>query len=157
MDRPLHARECLAIRVARKLGSADVIDVLADLFVARGMPAHVRSGNGPEFVAKAVRGWIGGVGAEAAFIEPGSPWENGYVESFNGKLRDELLNAEVFNTLREAQVLIERWRLHYNTERPHSSLGYRPPAPDVVTPGAPTPATGPGPAGSAQSCAVAIH
>jgi transposase InsO family protein len=150
-------RECLAIRVARKLGSADVVDVLADLFIARGVPAHVRSDNGPEFVAKAVRGWIGGVGAKAAFIEPGSPWENGYVESFNGKLRDELLDAEAFNTLREAQVLIERWRLHYNTARPHSSLGYRPPAPEVVTPGAPAPPTGPGPAGSAQSRAVTIH
>jgi len=150
-------RECLAIRVARKLGAADVIDVLADLFIARGAPAYVRSDQGPEFVAEAVKGWIGGVGAKTAFVEPGSPWENGYVESFNGKLRDELLDAEVFNTLREAQVLIERWRLHYNTARPHSSLGYRPPAPEVVTPGAPAPPAGPGPAGSAQSRAVTIH
>ncbi len=101
-------RACLAIRVARKLGSADVVDVLADLFIARGVPAHVRSDSGPEFVAAAVRGWIGGAGAKTAFIEPGSPWENGYVESFNGKLQDELLDTEVFNTLREAQVLIER-------------------------------------------------
>ena len=107
---------------------------MADLFIVRGVPAHVRSYNGPELVAKAVRGWIGGVGARAAFIEPGSPWENGYVESFNGKLRDELLRAEVFNTLREAQVLIEQWRQHYNTARPHSALGYRPPAPEVITP-----------------------
>ena len=150
-------RECLAIRVARKLGSADVVDALADLFLTRGTPAHVRSDNGPEFVAKAVRGWIGGVGATAAFIEPGSPWENGYVESFNGKLRDELLDAEAFNTLAEAKVLIERWRRHYNTARPHSSLGYRPPAPEVVMPGGLAPPSGPGPAGSAQARAATIH
>jgi transposase InsO family protein len=150
-------RECLAVRVARKLGSADVIDVLADLFIARGAPAHVRSDNGPELVAKAVRGWIGGVGAKAAFIEPGSPWENGYVESFNGKMRDELLDAEVFNTLAEAKVLIERWRRHYNTARPHSSLGYRPPAPEVTMPGAPTPPGRPGPIGSAQPLAAVLH
>jgi len=101
-------RECLAIRVGRKLGSADVIDVLADLFIARGTPGYIRSDNGPEFIATAVKGWISGVGAKTAFIEPGSPWENGYVESFNGNLRDELLNAEVFNTLLEARVLIEQ-------------------------------------------------
>ena len=127
-------RECLAIRVARKLTSLDVIDVLTELFIARGTPAHIRSDNGPEFVAKAVQGWIRGVGAKTAFIEPGSPWENGYVESFNGKLRDELLDGEVFNTLAEARVLIEQWRVHYNTARPHSSLGYRPPAPEVIMP-----------------------
>src|SRR3954447_18619309 len=108
-------RECLSVRVARKLGSADVIDVLADLFITRGTPAFIRPDNGPEFIAIAVRGWIGGVGAKTAFIEPGSPWENGYVESFNGKLRDELLNAEVFNTLAEARVLIEQWRVHYES------------------------------------------
>ena len=125
-------REALAIRVARKLSSADVIDVLADLFIARGIPAHIRSDQGPEFVADAVKGWIGGVGATAAYIEKGSPWENGYVESFNARLRDELLNGEVFHTVAEARVLIERWRRHYNQERPHSSLGYRPPAPEVV-------------------------
>jgi transposase InsO family protein len=125
-------REALAIRVARKLSSADVIDTLADLFIARGAPAHIRSDQGPEFVADAVKGWIEGVGARTAYIEKASPWENGYVESFNGKLRDELLNAEVFNTLREAQVLIEGWRQHYNRIRPHSSLGYRPPAPETV-------------------------
>ena len=150
-------RECLAIRVARKLGSADVVDVLADLFITRGVPAHVRSDNGPELVAKAVRGWIGGVGARAAFIEPGSPWENGYVESFNGKLRDELLNAEAFNTLAEAAVVIEQWRLHYNTARPHSSLGYRPPAPEVVAPTPTKPPHGPGPVGSAEPRPIAIH
>jgi transposase InsO family protein len=125
-------REALAIRVARKLSSSDVIDTLADLFIARGAPAHIRSDQGPEFVAAAVKGWIEGVGAKTAYIEKASPWENGYVESFNGKLRDELLNGEVFNTLREAQVLIERWRRHYNKVRPHSSLGYRPPAPETV-------------------------
>lgn len=126
------SRECLAIRVGRRLKSADVIDVLADLFILRGIPGHIRSDNGPEFVATAVRAWISGVGAQTAFIEPGSPWENGYVESFNGKLRDELLNAEVFHTLAEARVLIEQWRRHYNTQRPHSSLGYRTPAPEVL-------------------------
>jgi len=151
------SREALAIRVARKLGAADVIDVLADLFIARGTPAHIRSDNGPEFAAMAVKGWITGVGARTAFIEPGSPWENGYVESFNGKLRDELLAAEIFNTLAEAKVLIEQWRVHYNTTRPHSSLGYRPPAPEVIMPRAPAAASGPGPAGSAQPAIATIH
>jgi len=144
-------REALAIRVARQLGSADVIDTLADLFVARGVPAHVRSDQGPEFVAEAVKGWIAGIGARTAFIEKASPWENGYVESFNGKLRDELLRAEVFNSLREAQVLIEQWRRHYNTARPHSALGYRPPAPEVAMP-MPPPRTGP--TGSAPPSAM---
>ena len=125
-------REALAIRVARKLGSADVIDVLADLFLAHGTPVHIRSDQGPEFIAEAVKAWITGVGASTAYIEKASPWENGYVESFNGKLRDELLNGEVFNTLREAQVLIEGRRRHYNHVRPHSSLGCRPPAPETV-------------------------
>jgi putative transposase len=125
-------REALAIRVARKLRSADVIDVLADLFLTHGTAVHIRSDQGPEFVAAAVKGWIEGVGARTAYIEKASPWENGYVESFNGKLRDELLNGEVLNTLREAQVLIEEWRRHYNRVRPHSSLGYRPPAPETV-------------------------
>jgi len=147
-------REALAIRVARKLGSAEVIDVLTDLFIARGVPAHLRSDNGPEFVAKAVKGWIAGVGARTAYIEPGSPWENGYVESFNGKLRDELLDCEVFHTLREAQVLIEQWRQHFNTARPHSALGYRPPAPEVVMPGPPMPLRRPNPAGSAPPAAM---
>ena len=125
-------RECLAIRVDRKLGSVDVIDVLSDLFILRGVPGHIRSDNGPEFVAKDVRGWIAAVGARTAYIEPGSPWENGYVESFNSKLRDELLDGEVFYSLAEARVVIEGWRRHYNTGRPHSALGYRPPAPEVV-------------------------
>ena len=150
-------RECLAIRVGRKLGSADVIDTLADLFITRGVPGHVRSDNGGEFVAIAVRSWIGGVGAKTAFIEPGSPWENGYGESFNGKLRDELLNAEVFHTLAEAKVLIEQWRRHYNPVRPHSSLGYRPPAPEVVAPGLPRPPGNPSPTGSPPPHAAMLH
>ena len=125
-------RESLAIRVARKLKATDVIDVLADLFILRGVQTHIRSDNGPEFVATALREWIAAVGAKTAYIEPGSPWENGYCESFNGKLRDELLNGEIFYTLNEARIVIELWRRHYNTVRPHSSLGYRPPAPEVI-------------------------
>lgn len=126
--------ECLAIRVARKLKATDVIDVLSDLFILRGVSSHVRSDNGPEFVAKIVQAWITGVGAKTAYITPGSPWENGYVESFNARLRDELLNGEIFYTLREAQVVIESWRRHYNGVRPHASLRYRPPAPEVFVP-----------------------
>lgn len=125
-------RECLAIRIDRRLNSTAVIDVLTDLFILRGVPGHVRSDNGPEFIAKAVRDWIDAVGAKTAFIEPGSPWENGYCESFNSKLRDELLNGEIFYSLAEARVIIETWRVHYNTVRPHSSLGYRPPAPEAI-------------------------
>lgn len=125
-------REALAIRVGRRLRSSDVIDALADLMILRGAPEHVRSDNGPEFVAKAVREWIASVGAKTAYIEPGSPWENGYVESFNGKLRDELLNREIFYTLKEAQVLIEAWRRHFNAVRPHSALGWKPPAPENI-------------------------
>ena len=125
-------RECLAIRVERKLNSTNVVDVLSDLFILRGVPGHIRSDNGPEFVARIVREWIATVGAKTAYIEPGSPWENGYCESFNGKLRDELLDGEVFYSLAEARVVIESWRQHYNTSRPHSALGYRPPAPEVV-------------------------
>ena len=127
-------RECLAIRIDRRLRSTDVIDVLSDLFILRGIPVHIRSDNGPEFVAKAVRDWIAAVGAKTAYIEPGSPWENGYCESFNARFRDELLNGELFYTLREAQILIEQWRIHYNTVRPHSALGYRPPAPESIVP-----------------------
>ncbi|MBP1178184.1 IS3 family transposase [Methylobacterium sp. PvR107] len=122
---------CLAIRAARKLKA---INVLSDLFILRGVPGHIRSDNGPEFVAKAVRAWITGVGAKTAYITSGSPWENGYVERFNARLRDELLNGEIFYTLTEAQVVIENWRRHDNTVRPHASLGYRPPAPDVYMP-----------------------
>ena len=127
-----HSRECLAIRVKRKLNSTEVIDALTDLFILRGVPAFIRSDNGPEFIAEAVRNWIKAVGAKIAYIEPGSPWENGYCESFNGRMRDELLNGEIFYSLREAQIIIERWRNHYNTKRPHSALGYRPPAPEAT-------------------------
>ena len=129
-----HTRECLAIRVKRKLNSIDVIDTLTDLFILRSIPAYIRSDNGPEFVAQAVRDWIKAVGAKTAYIEPGSPWENGYCESFNARFRDELLNGEVFYTLKEAQIIIEQWRRHYNTIRPHSALGYRPPAPETIIP-----------------------
>ena len=126
--------ESLAIRVDRKLNSTDVIDVLSDLFILRGVPEHVRSDNGPEFVATAVQKWIAAVGATTAYIAPGSPWENGFIESFNARLRDELLDGEIFYTLREAQVVIESWRRHFNTVRPHGSLGYKPPAPEVFVP-----------------------
>ena len=122
----------LAIRINRKLKSTDVIDALADLFILRGIPAYIRSDNGPEFVAVALRKWIGDIGAHTAYIEPGSPWENGYCESFNSKLRDELLNGEIFYSLEEAKVIIEGWRKHYNTLRPHSSLGYKPTAPEAM-------------------------
>ncbi len=127
-------RECLAIDVARHLRSDDVLHRLAELFVDRGPPDHIRSDNGSEFTAKAVREWLAGIGVKTLYIAPGSPWENGYNESFNGKLGDELLNGEIFYSLKEAQVLIERWRHHYNTVRPHSALGYRPPAPQTIVP-----------------------
>ena len=127
-------RRCLAIVVARRLRSDDVLQCLTDLFVEYGPPEHIRSDNGPEFTAKAVRHWLGRVGVKTLFIEPGSPWENGYCESFNSRLRDELLNGEIFTTLHEAQALIESWRRHYNAVRPHSSLGYQPPAPQAILP-----------------------
>ena len=126
--------ECLVIRVARKLKSIDVIDALSDLFIMRGVPQHIRSDNGPEFIAKAVQDWIAAAGAKTAYIAPGSPWENGFIESFNARLRDELLDGEIFYTFREAQIVIESWRRHYNTKRPHASLGYRAPAPEVFMP-----------------------
>ena len=126
--------ECLAIRVNRKLKATDVIDVLSDLFILRGVPEHIRSDNGAEFTANAVQDWMTAVGAKTAYIAPGSPWENGFIESFNARLRDELLDGEIFYSLKEAQVIIESWRRHYNTVRPHSSLGYRPPAPEVLVP-----------------------
>ena len=127
-------KEALTIRAERKLNSTDVVDALTDLFILRGPPEFIRSDNGPEFVAEKVRNWVAAVGAKTAFIEPGSPWENGYCESFNARLRDELLNGEIFYSLREAQILIEQWRRHYNTVRPHSALGYRPPAPESIVP-----------------------
>jgi len=126
-----YTRECLAILVARHISSEDVLDQLYTLFLVRGVPVHIRSDNGPEFTARAVRKWLSKMGVKTLFIEPGSPWENGYIESFNGKLRDELLNREIFTTLWEAQVLIEQWRREYNTTRPHSARGYRPPAPEA--------------------------
>ena len=126
-----YTRECLAILVARRIKNQDVIDILFWLFVSRGLPEHIRSDNGPEFTAKAIRKWLGRLGVNTLFIEPGSPWENGYIESFNGKLRDELLNREVFDTLKEAKVLIEQWRKEYNQIRPHSALKYQPPAPEA--------------------------
>lgn len=128
------SRECLAIKVKRKLNSGDVIDALSDLFIMRGIPAFIRSDNGPEFIAQNVRDWIKAVGAKTAYIEPGSPWENGYCESFNARFQDEFLNGEIFYSLQEAQILIEQWRQHYNTKRPHSALGYRPPAPETIIP-----------------------
>ena len=118
-----YTRESLAIRVDRALKAYDVIEQLAELFVVRGTPDFIRSDNGSEFTANVVRGWLQRLGVQTLFIEPGSPWENGYIESFNGKLRDELLNGEIFNTVIEARIIIERWRKEYNTKRPHSSLG----------------------------------
>ena len=124
-------RECLAIEVDRRLNSSNVLDVLSQLFVKNGAPEHIRSDNGSEFIAKRVRTWLGKQQVKTLYIEPGSPWENGYIESFNGKLRDELLEREIFDTLLEASVVIEDWRREYNQHRPHSSLGYRPPAPET--------------------------
>ena len=127
-----YTRGCLAIQVARQIRSDDVVQLLTDLFVLRGPPEHLRSDNGPEFCAQALRKWLGRIGVKTLYIQPGSPWENGYNESFNGKLRDELLDREIFYTLQEAKVLIEQWRRHYNRVRPHSALGYRPPAPEAM-------------------------
>lgn len=124
-----YTRECLASFVARRIRSQDVIFVLAELFLKHGVPEHIRSDNGPEFVARKLLRWFKTLAVKPLFIQPGSPWENGYIESFNGKMRYFLLDGEIFYTLLEAKVLIERWRIHYNTERPHSSLGYLPPAP----------------------------
>jgi putative transposase len=129
-----YTRECLAIRVERRFSCEDVIDQLFHLFVFRSIPEHIRSDNGPEFTAKAVRKWLSRLGVRTLFIEPGSPWENGYIESFNGKLRDELLHREIFTTLTEARILIEAHRKQYNQVRPHSALGYRPPAPEAIMP-----------------------
>ena len=138
-----HTRECLAIDVARRLTSEDVLERLSDLFIRRGVPHYIRSDNGAEFTADAVRQWLNRVGVKTLFIERGSPWENGYIESFNGKFRDELLNGEIFDTLLEAKVLIERWRCEYNTIRPHSALGYRPPATEAILP--------------ASACSATLH
>ena len=121
-------------QVARRINSFGVLETMADVMLLRGVPEHIRSDNGGEMTAKVVRNWLTQVGAKTLFIEPGSPWENGYCESFNGKLRDELLNGEIFYSLKEAKIAIEQWRRHYNTVRPHSSLGYRPPAPQTFAP-----------------------
>jgi transposase InsO family protein len=129
-----YSRECLTILVKRHVTSQDVIERLFEMFIFKGIPDHIRSDNGTEFTAKAIRRWLARLGVKTLFIEPGSPWENGYIESFNGKLRDELLNREIFTTLTEAKILIEQWRREYNQVRPHSSLGYRPPAPETRIP-----------------------
>ncbi len=129
-----YSRECLAIVVTRRLQADDVLQTLSELFAEHGPPANLRSDNGPEFTARVVRQWLGELGVKTLFIEPGSPWENGYNESFNGTLRNELLKREIFCSLEEAKVLIEQWRREYNTHRPHSSLGYRPPAPEAIRP-----------------------
>ena len=125
-------RKCLAVRIARKITANDVIDELFNLFIWHAIPDHIRSDNGPEFTSKAVRKWLNRLGVKTLFIEPGSPWENGYIESFNGKMRDELLDREVFTTLEEAKVLIGQWKTEYNHVRPHSSKGYLPPAPETI-------------------------
>ena len=127
-----YTRECLATRVARSFTYQDVMGCLTELFCTRGVPVHIRSDNGPEFIAEKLRGWLARLTVKPLFIEPGSPWENGFIESFNGKLRDELLNREIFYSVKEADVLIEQWRVEYNTIRPHSALGYKPPAPQAV-------------------------
>lgn len=128
-----YTRECLAMRADRRITSQDVLEELFNLFLERGTPQYLRSDNGPEFTAKAVRQWLSKVAVGTLFIEPGSPWENGYIEFFNGKLRDELLNRELFDSLLEARILIEQWRKEYNQIRPHSSLGYIPPAPEAIS------------------------
>ena len=127
-----YSRECLASRAARRLTHFDVLDILTELFIQRGVPDHIRSDNGAEFTAKRVRNWLSRLQIKPLFIEPGSPWENGFIESFNGKMRDELLNGEIFYSLKEARILIEMWRKEYNTIRPHSALDYRPPVPEAT-------------------------
>jgi putative transposase len=126
-------RECLAIRMARRINSLGVLETMADVMLERGVPEHIRSDNGTEMTAKIVRSWLVKLGVKTLYIEPGSPWENGYCESFNGKLRDKCLNGEIFYSLKEATVVIEQWRNQYNTIRPHSSLNYRSPAPQTST------------------------
>ena len=121
-------RECLTLEVDRSITSGDVIDAVMNLFCTRGVPGHIRSDNGPEFIAKALRRWLGGTPVETLYVEPGAPWENGYAEAFHSRLRDEFLNVEVFSTVKEAKALGEMWRTDYNERRPHGSLGYRTPA-----------------------------
>lgn len=148
-------RECLSIRVERRLNSQNVLEELSELFLIHGPPEHIRSDNGPEFIATAVREWLGRLGVKTLYIEPGSPWENGYCESFNSKLRDEFLDREIVYTLKEAKTLIEWWRRHYNQLRPHSSLGYKPPAPQTILPaGRPPPYYGGAAARAPLTCQV---
>ena len=127
-----YTRKCLSIHIQRQIKAPEVLYKLSELFITQGVPDHIRSDNGSEFSAKSTRGWLESLGVKTLFIEPGSPWENGYIESFNGKLRDELLNGEIFDTILEASVITENWRQQYNRVRPHSSLGYRPPAPEAI-------------------------
>jgi len=129
-----YTHQALACHVARRIRASDVLDLLTDLFAEHGTTEHIRSDNGPEFIAKHLVYWLDELNVKTSFITPGSPWENGYVESFNGRMRDEFLNGEIFHTLVEAKILIEQWRRFYNTKRPHSSLGYRPPAPESIQP-----------------------
>jgi putative transposase len=123
-----YTRECLALEVRRSFTSGDVIDVLRELFAIRGTPGHIRSDNGPEFIAQAIGAWLSVAKVQTLYIQPGSPWENGYTESFHGRLRDELLDSELFSCLAEAKMLSTQWRMEYNHRRPHSSLGYVAPA-----------------------------
>lgn len=127
-------KECLVAFVDRRICSREIIFILADLFLARGCPKHIRSDNGSEFIAKKLLKWFKTLEIAPLFIEPGSPWENGYCESFNGKMRYELLNGELFYTLKEAQIIIEKWRRQFNTIRPHMSLGYKAPCPETCAP-----------------------
>jgi putative transposase len=131
------SRTCLVVHCARHIGANEVIEQLANVMIIHGTPEYIRSDNGPEFVANRLRQWLGAIGVKTAYIEPGSPWENGYCESFNGTLRDNLLNGEIFYGVREAQVIVNQWVRHYNTTRPHSSLGYKPPAPEIRLPAQP--------------------
>jgi putative transposase len=151
------SRECLALLVARQLRHEDVLAALAELFIDRGPPAHIRSDNGSEFIATAVQKWLGQIGVKTLYITPGSPWENGYNESFNGSLRDELLNGEIFYSLAEAKVLIEAWWHRYNTVRPHSSLRYLPPAPETATPPLPASASASLHLGPAMAAETTMH
>ena len=127
-----YTRECLSITVARRITAQDVIYQLGELFLGRGIPEHIRSDNGPEFTARAIRQWLRDLGLKTLYIEPGSSWENGHIESLNGKLRDELLNVEIFTTPFEARVLIENWRKDYSQDRPHSAVDYQPRAPEAI-------------------------
>jgi len=125
------SRSCLAVHCARHIGANEVIEQLSSAMVVHGIPEHIRSDNGPEFVANRLREWLAEIGVKTAYITPGSPWEKGYCESLNGTLRDNLLNGEIFYGVKEAQALVDQWVAHYNTERPHSALGYKPPAPEI--------------------------